>query len=248
MLSDFPHFFGPMTDEMLLKSRRLWITEISLSYVSLILFVHSTVCVCVCVAQIMVDNPDFTPSQVGGLFTFLARQLAKPDNTLFVNRNLFDQVRRHCSVNPAPLIGHDWWMTDSSHCCSVSRCSGLPLRCLTSCAAPMTTPDTLRGSRYTHNMTQHIELAHRLYAVVNLEAPASHFSRLLSALAKPPSVFSPLWLPVQVLLELLHVGSVVHFNEERLLALAEKAKLWVTQSSCGSWSKHWWSTVRSRNF
>lgn len=40
----------------------------------------------------MVDNPDFTPSQVGGLFTFLARQLAKPDNTLFVNRNLFDQV------------------------------------------------------------------------------------------------------------------------------------------------------------
>lgn len=40
----------------------------------------------------MVDNPDFTPSQVGGLFTFLARQLAKPNNTLFVNRNLFDQV------------------------------------------------------------------------------------------------------------------------------------------------------------
>uniref|UniRef100_A0A3B3Z6H6 RING-type domain-containing protein n=1 Tax=Periophthalmus magnuspinnatus TaxID=409849 RepID=A0A3B3Z6H6_9GOBI len=42
--------------------------------------------------QVMVDNPDFTPSQVGCLFTFLARQLAKPDNTLFVNRNLFDQV------------------------------------------------------------------------------------------------------------------------------------------------------------
>lgn len=42
----------------------------------------------------MVDNPDFTPSQVGGLFTFLARQLAKPDNTLFVNRKLFDQVIR----------------------------------------------------------------------------------------------------------------------------------------------------------
>lgn len=40
----------------------------------------------------MVENPDFTPSQVGGLFTFLARQLAKPDNTLFVNRKLFDQV------------------------------------------------------------------------------------------------------------------------------------------------------------
>lgn len=40
----------------------------------------------------MVDNSDFTPSQVGCLFTFLARQLAKPDNTLFVNRKLFDQV------------------------------------------------------------------------------------------------------------------------------------------------------------
>uniref|UniRef100_A0A3P9MCK4 VPS8 subunit of CORVET complex n=1 Tax=Oryzias latipes TaxID=8090 RepID=A0A3P9MCK4_ORYLA len=46
--------------------------------------------------QVMVDNQDFTPSQVGGLFTFLARQLVKPDNTLFVNRKLFDQVRRVC--------------------------------------------------------------------------------------------------------------------------------------------------------
>uniref|UniRef100_UPI0037E89112 vacuolar protein sorting-associated protein 8 homolog n=1 Tax=Semicossyphus pulcher TaxID=241346 RepID=UPI0037E89112 len=42
--------------------------------------------------QVMVDNSDFSLSQVGGLFTFLARQLAKPDNTLFVNRKLFDQV------------------------------------------------------------------------------------------------------------------------------------------------------------
>uniref|UniRef100_A0A8C9ADV3 Vacuolar protein sorting-associated protein 8 homolog n=1 Tax=Prolemur simus TaxID=1328070 RepID=A0A8C9ADV3_PROSS len=41
---------------------------------------------------VMVENSDFTPSQVGCLFTFLARQLAKPDNTLFVNRTLFDQV------------------------------------------------------------------------------------------------------------------------------------------------------------
>ncbi|XP_036401275.1 LOW QUALITY PROTEIN: vacuolar protein sorting-associated protein 8 homolog [Megalops cyprinoides] len=41
---------------------------------------------------VMVENSDFTPSQVGCLFTFLARQLAKPDNTLFVNRKLFDQV------------------------------------------------------------------------------------------------------------------------------------------------------------
>lgn len=53
------------------------------------------------------DNPDFTPSQVGGLFTFLARQLAKPDNTLFVNRKLFDQVTSQtfegdCSFNNFP--------------------------------------------------------------------------------------------------------------------------------------------------
>lgn len=89
--------------------------------------------------QIMVDNPDFTPSQVGGLFTFLARQLAKPDNTLFVNRNLFDQV--------------------------------LEFLCR---------PDD--DSRHTERQ--------------------------------------------QVLLELLHVGSVVHFNEERLLALAEKAQFY----------------------
>lgn len=39
------------------------------------------------------ENSDFTPSQVGCLFTFLARQLAKPNNTLFVNRTLFDQVK-----------------------------------------------------------------------------------------------------------------------------------------------------------
>ncbi|KAG2458978.1 VPS8 protein, partial [Polypterus senegalus] len=41
--------------------------------------------------KVMVENSDFTPSQVGCLFTFLARQLAKPNNTLFVNRKLFDQ-------------------------------------------------------------------------------------------------------------------------------------------------------------
>uniref|UniRef100_A0A8C5EST2 RING-type domain-containing protein n=1 Tax=Gouania willdenowi TaxID=441366 RepID=A0A8C5EST2_GOUWI len=87
--------------------------------------------------QVMVDNPDFTPSQVGGLFTFLARQLAKPDNTLFVNRKLFDQVLEFL-------------------CC----------------------PDD--DSRHAERQ--------------------------------------------QVLLELLQVGGVVQFNEERLLTLAEKAE------------------------
>ncbi|KAK2848630.1 hypothetical protein Q5P01_008464 [Channa striata] len=89
--------------------------------------------------QVMVDNPDFTPSQVGGLFTFLARQLAKPDNTLFVNRKLFDQVLEFL-------------------CC----------------------PDD--DSRHTERQ--------------------------------------------QVLLELLQVCGMVQFNEERLLALAEKAKFY----------------------
>ncbi|XP_026164373.1 vacuolar protein sorting-associated protein 8 homolog isoform X2 [Mastacembelus armatus] len=89
--------------------------------------------------QVMVDNPDFTPSQVGGLFTFLARQLAKPDNTLFVNRKLFDQVLEFL-------------------CC----------------------PDD--DSRHSERQ--------------------------------------------QVLLELLQLGGVVQFNEERLLALAEKAKFY----------------------
>lgn len=57
----------------------------------------------------MVDNPDFTPSQVGGLFTFLARQLAKPDNTLFVNRKLFDQVNNRISQTPISLMmGLSW--------------------------------------------------------------------------------------------------------------------------------------------
>ncbi|XP_034537762.1 vacuolar protein sorting-associated protein 8 homolog [Notolabrus celidotus] len=89
--------------------------------------------------QVMVDNSDYTPSQVGGLFTFLARQLAKPDNTLFVNRKLFDQVLDFL-------------------CC----------------------PDD--DSRHTERQ--------------------------------------------QVLLELLQVGGVVQYNEERLLALAEKAKFY----------------------
>uniref|UniRef100_A0A8C6L006 VPS8 subunit of CORVET complex n=1 Tax=Nothobranchius furzeri TaxID=105023 RepID=A0A8C6L006_NOTFU len=86
--------------------------------------------------QLMVDNPDFTPSQVGGLFTFLARQLAKPNNTLFVNRKLFDQVLEFL-------------------CC----------------------PDD--DSRHAERQ--------------------------------------------QVLLELLQVGGVVQFNEEKLFTLAEKA-------------------------
>nr|XP_015210004.1 PREDICTED: vacuolar protein sorting-associated protein 8 homolog [Lepisosteus oculatus] len=42
--------------------------------------------------QVMLESADFTPSQIGSLFTFLARQLAKAENSLFVNRRLFHQV------------------------------------------------------------------------------------------------------------------------------------------------------------
>lgn len=70
----------------------------------------------------MVDNPDFTPSQVGGLFTFLARQLAKPDNTLFVNRNLFDQVSRHGSARSA-------WPMETMEKFSLLLCSSVFLSC-----------------------------------------------------------------------------------------------------------------------
>uniref|UniRef100_A0A7N8Y267 VPS8 subunit of CORVET complex n=1 Tax=Mastacembelus armatus TaxID=205130 RepID=A0A7N8Y267_9TELE len=92
-----------------------------------------------CFSTLKTHRYNFTPSQVGGLFTFLARQLAKPDNTLFVNRKLFDQVLEFL-------------------CC----------------------PDD--DSRHSERQ--------------------------------------------QVLLELLQLGGVVQFNEERLLALAEKAKFY----------------------
>lgn len=36
----------------------------------------------------------FQPTQVGILFTFLARQMAKPDSSLYVSKLLFEQVRQ----------------------------------------------------------------------------------------------------------------------------------------------------------
>ncbi|CAN7990373.1 unnamed protein product [Ixodes hexagonus] len=49
--------------------------------------------------QIMVQSEGFSPTEVGALFTFLARQLARPDNTLIVNRLLFEQVLEYLT-NP----------------------------------------------------------------------------------------------------------------------------------------------------
>jgi len=42
--------------------------------------------------QVMVESVGFTPTQIGVLFTFLARQMARHENTIVVNRTLFDQV------------------------------------------------------------------------------------------------------------------------------------------------------------
>ncbi|XP_053385366.1 vacuolar protein sorting-associated protein 8 homolog [Mercenaria mercenaria] len=42
--------------------------------------------------QIMVESVGFTPTQVGILFTFLARQMARHENTITVNKILFEQV------------------------------------------------------------------------------------------------------------------------------------------------------------
>ncbi|XP_052234778.1 vacuolar protein sorting-associated protein 8 homolog isoform X2 [Dreissena polymorpha] len=42
--------------------------------------------------RIMVENVGFTPTQVGVLFTFLARQMARHENTITVNKLLFEQV------------------------------------------------------------------------------------------------------------------------------------------------------------
>nr|XP_006819234.1 PREDICTED: vacuolar protein sorting-associated protein 8 homolog [Saccoglossus kowalevskii] len=49
--------------------------------------------------QIMVESVGFTPTQVGCLFTFLARQMAKHENSILVNRLLFEQVLEFLS-NP----------------------------------------------------------------------------------------------------------------------------------------------------
>ncbi|XP_035269674.1 vacuolar protein sorting-associated protein 8 homolog isoform X2 [Anguilla anguilla] len=42
--------------------------------------------------QVMLESTDFSPSQIGSLFTFLACQLAKAENNLFVNHQLFHQA------------------------------------------------------------------------------------------------------------------------------------------------------------
>ncbi|XP_041374342.1 vacuolar protein sorting-associated protein 8 homolog isoform X2 [Gigantopelta aegis] len=56
--------------------------------------------------QIMVESIGFTPTQVGILFTFLARQMARHENTIIVNRVLFGQVLEFLS-NPEDESRHE---------------------------------------------------------------------------------------------------------------------------------------------
>ncbi|KAJ8019457.1 Vacuolar protein sorting-associated protein 8-like [Holothuria leucospilota] len=56
--------------------------------------------------QVMVESVGFSPAQVGFLFTFLARQMAKYENSILVNRLLFDQVLEFLS-NPSEESRHE---------------------------------------------------------------------------------------------------------------------------------------------
>ncbi|CAE1274106.1 VPS8 [Acanthosepion pharaonis] len=56
--------------------------------------------------QVMVESIGFTPSQIGTLFTFLARQMARHENTILVNRVLFEQVLEFLS-NPDEITRHE---------------------------------------------------------------------------------------------------------------------------------------------
>ncbi|CAC5412316.1 VPS8 [Mytilus coruscus] len=56
--------------------------------------------------QVMVENVGFTPTQVGILFTFLARQMARHENTIQVKKVLFEQVLEFLS-NPDDESRHE---------------------------------------------------------------------------------------------------------------------------------------------
>ncbi|XP_070570211.1 vacuolar protein sorting-associated protein 8 homolog isoform X2 [Ptychodera flava] len=56
--------------------------------------------------QIMVESIGFSPTQIGCLFTFLARQMAKHENSIIVNRLLFEQVLEFLS-NPNDESRHE---------------------------------------------------------------------------------------------------------------------------------------------
>lgn len=42
--------------------------------------------------QVVVQNGDFEPNQMAAVFTFIARQMTKPDAKIVINRMLIEQV------------------------------------------------------------------------------------------------------------------------------------------------------------
>ncbi|XP_066928995.1 vacuolar protein sorting-associated protein 8 homolog [Clytia hemisphaerica] len=56
--------------------------------------------------QVMVNNPAFSPSLVGALFTFIARQMAKHEGSIHVNKLLFEQVLEYLT-NPDEEKRHE---------------------------------------------------------------------------------------------------------------------------------------------
>ncbi|XP_037068491.1 vacuolar protein sorting-associated protein 8 homolog [Pollicipes pollicipes] len=55
---------------------------------------------------LMVDREEYSPSQLGSLFTFIARQMALPNSTVSVSRDLFDKVVDHLTV-PGDTAHHE---------------------------------------------------------------------------------------------------------------------------------------------
>ncbi|ROT61672.1 Vacuolar protein sorting-associated protein 8-like protein, partial [Penaeus vannamei] len=51
--------------------------------------------------QVMVEGEGFGPAQLGGLFTFIARQMSRQQGAIAVNRQLFDQVLCHLTAPDA---------------------------------------------------------------------------------------------------------------------------------------------------
>jgi len=56
--------------------------------------------------QVMVNDPTFAPSLVGALFTFIARQMAKHEGSIHVNKLLFEQVLEYLT-NPDEEKRHE---------------------------------------------------------------------------------------------------------------------------------------------
>ncbi|KAL0600564.1 hypothetical protein AAY473_030443 [Plecturocebus cupreus] len=183
---------------------------------------------------VMVENSDFTPSQVGCLFTFLARQLAKPDNTLFVNRTLFDQIESG-SVAQAGVQWQSRLTAASAPGCKWFFCLSLQ----SSWDYRYMPPHPANFLYFLVKMWFHRvgqadlelltssdppSLASRNAGIAGVNHCAASYSYVLEFLCSPDDD-SRHSERQQVLLELLQAGGIVQFEESRLIRMAEKAEL-----------------------